>query len=121
MHDHAVVQDVSLCVCLWRCACSSIYACGPVFSTWSVKQLPRPHAHGHHQSHTLALLPCSVGRHKRELAEMCVKAVLAVADLERRDVNLDLIKVCRVAGSVGVINRSQMEGAVAGPGAPRRP
>lgn len=38
--------------------------------------------------------PCSVGRHKRELAEMCVQAVLAVADLERRDVNLDLIKVC---------------------------
>ena len=37
--------------------------------------------------------PRSVGRHKRELAEMCVKAVLAVADLERRDVNLDLIKV----------------------------
>jgi chaperonin GroEL (HSP60 family) len=34
-----------------------------------------------------------VGRHKRELAEMCVKAVLAVADLERKDVNLDLIKV----------------------------
>jgi T-complex protein 1 subunit epsilon len=27
------------------------------------------------------------------MAEMCVKAVLAVADLERRDVNLDLIKV----------------------------
>lgn len=35
----------------------------------------------------------SVGRHKRELAEMCVQAVLAVADLERRDVNLDLVKV----------------------------
>ncbi|KAL4854794.1 T-complex protein 1 subunit epsilon [Chlorella vulgaris] len=34
-----------------------------------------------------------VGRHKRELAEMCVKAVLAVADLERKDVNLDLIKL----------------------------
>jgi T-complex protein 1 subunit epsilon len=26
------------------------------------------------------------------MAEMCVKAVLSVADLERRDVNLDLIK-----------------------------
>ena len=37
--------------------------------------------------------PCSVGRCKREQAEMCVKAVLAVADLERKDVNLDLIKV----------------------------
>jgi hypothetical protein len=28
------------------------------------------------------------------MAEICVKAVLAVADLPRRDVNLDLIKVC---------------------------
>jgi len=28
------------------------------------------------------------------MAEMCVNAVLAIADLERRDVNLDLIKVC---------------------------
>jgi T-complex protein 1 subunit epsilon len=27
------------------------------------------------------------------MAEMCVRAVLAVADLERKDVNLDLIKV----------------------------
>jgi T-complex protein 1 subunit epsilon len=27
------------------------------------------------------------------MAEMCVKAVLAVADLDRKDVNLDLIKV----------------------------
>lgn len=36
---------------------------------------------------------CSVGRHKRELAEMCVSAVMSVGDLERRDVNLDLIKV----------------------------
>jgi T-complex protein 1 subunit epsilon len=34
-----------------------------------------------------------VGRQKRPMAEICVKAVLAVADLERRDVNLDLIKV----------------------------
>eukprot|EP00891_Asterochloris_glomerata_P006610 jgi/Astpho2/6610/e_gw1.00101.34.1_t len=34
-----------------------------------------------------------VGRHKRQMAEICVKAVLAVADLDRRDVNLDLIKV----------------------------
>lgn len=38
-------------------------------------------------------LPCSVGRLKRQMAEICVKAVLAVADLPRRDVNLDLIKV----------------------------
>jgi hypothetical protein len=35
----------------------------------------------------------SVGRLKRQMAEMCVRAVLAVADLERKDVNLDLIKV----------------------------
>ena len=28
------------------------------------------------------------------MAEICVKAVLAVADIGRRDVNLDLIKVC---------------------------
>eukprot|EP00850_Spirogloea_muscicola_P001126 SM000004S14996 [mRNA] locus=s4:611794:614826:- [translate_table: standard] len=34
-----------------------------------------------------------VGRCKRMLAEIAVRAVLAVADLERRDVNLDLIKV----------------------------
>ena len=34
-----------------------------------------------------------VGRLKRPMAEMCVDAVLSVADLERRDVNLDLIKV----------------------------
>ena len=34
-----------------------------------------------------------VGRCKREMAEMCVEAVLSVADLARRDVNLDLIKL----------------------------
>ncbi|KAJ8639599.1 hypothetical protein MRB53_016293 [Persea americana] len=34
-----------------------------------------------------------VNRCKRVLAEIAVKAVLAVADLERKDVNLDLIKV----------------------------
>ena len=34
-----------------------------------------------------------VGRCKREMATMCVDAVLAVADLDRRDVNLDLIKL----------------------------
>jgi hypothetical protein len=34
-----------------------------------------------------------VGRLKRPMAEMCVDAVLSVADLARRDVNLDLIKV----------------------------
>lgn len=39
-----------------------------------------------------------VNRCKRTLAEIAVKAVLAVADLERKDVNLDLIKV---EGKVG--------------------
>lgn len=34
-----------------------------------------------------------VGRCKRRLAEMCVDAVLDVADIPRRDVNLDLIKL----------------------------
>lgn len=34
-----------------------------------------------------------VNRMKRPLAEMCVKAVLSVADMERKDVNLDLIKL----------------------------
>ena len=34
------------------------------------------------------------------MAEICVKAVLAVADLERRDVNLDLIKVEGKVGGV---------------------
>ena len=34
-----------------------------------------------------------VGRLKRPMAQMCVDAVLSVADLARRDVNLDLIKV----------------------------
>eukprot|EP00976_Prorocentrum_cordatum_P114065 1195797-Prorocentrum_minimum.AAC.8 len=32
------------------------------------------------------------------MAEMCVQAVLAVADLERKDVNLDLIKIEVKAG-----------------------
>ena len=34
-----------------------------------------------------------VSKYKRNLAEIAVKAVLSVADLERRDVNFDLIKV----------------------------
>eukprot|EP01006_Ploeotia_vitrea_P055669 TRINITY_DN68022_c5_g5_i2.p1 TRINITY_DN68022_c5_g5~~TRINITY_DN68022_c5_g5_i2.p1 ORF type:complete len:536 (-),score=69.73 TRINITY_DN68022_c5_g5_i2:830-2392(-) len=34
-----------------------------------------------------------VHRNRRQIAEICVKAVLAVADLDRKDVNLDLIKV----------------------------
>ena len=39
-----------------------------------------------------------VNRCKREMAEICVKAVMAVADFERRDVNLDLIKVEGMVG-----------------------
>jgi T-complex protein 1 subunit epsilon len=39
-----------------------------------------------------------VSRHLRQLAEIAVEAVVAVADLERKDVNLDLIKV---EGKVG--------------------
>jgi T-complex protein 1 subunit epsilon len=38
-----------------------------------------------------------VGRLKRPMAQMCVDAVLSVADLARRDVNLDLIKVRAIA------------------------
>lgn len=34
-----------------------------------------------------------VNRFSRELGEICVNAVLSVADLERKDVNLDMIKV----------------------------
>jgi len=40
-----------------------------------------------------AIYACSVGRYKRQMAEICVKAVVAVADLQRKDVNLELIKV----------------------------
>ena len=39
-----------------------------------------------------------VSRDQRRLAEICARAVLAVADLDRKDVNLDLIKV---QGKVG--------------------
>eukprot|EP00818_Percolomonas_sp_WS_P001207 CAMPEP_0117451866 /NCGR_PEP_ID=MMETSP0759-20121206/9254_1 /TAXON_ID=63605 /ORGANISM="Percolomonas cosmopolitus, Strain WS" /LENGTH=536 /DNA_ID=CAMNT_0005244531 /DNA_START=71 /DNA_END=1681 /DNA_ORIENTATION=- len=34
-----------------------------------------------------------VNKHKQQFADICVKAVMSVADLERKDVNLDLIKV----------------------------
>jgi len=34
-----------------------------------------------------------VNRHQRQMAQIAVEAVLAVADLERKDVNLDLIKM----------------------------
>ena len=43
-----------------------------------------------------------VNRSLRHLATICVNAVLAVADLERKDVNLDLIKMeGRVGGELG--------------------
>ena len=38
-----------------------------------------------------------VSKYKRNLAEIAVKAVLSVADLERRDVNFDLIKVINLS------------------------
>ena len=42
-----------------------------------------------------------VNRYQRKLAEICVKAVLNVADLERKDVNFELIKVeGKVGGSL---------------------
>lgn len=50
----------------------------------------KPHAGTYHMR---LLLCCRVGRLKDQMAEICVKAVLSVADLDRRDVNLDLIKV----------------------------
>jgi T-complex protein 1 subunit epsilon len=39
-----------------------------------------------------------VNKHKREMAQIAVDAVLAVADIERKDVNFDLIKVEGKAG-----------------------
>jgi T-complex protein 1 subunit epsilon len=39
-----------------------------------------------------------VSKQKRKLAEIAVKAVLAVADMERKDVNLDLIKLVGKTG-----------------------
>ena len=42
-----------------------------------------------------------INRYQRQMAEVAVDAVLAVADLERKDVNLDLIKmVGKVGGKV---------------------
>lgn len=43
-----------------------------------------------------------VNQYKEKLAQICVDAVLAVADLDRKDVNFDLIKVeGKVGGNVG--------------------
>jgi len=39
-----------------------------------------------------------VHTYKRHIAEICVKAIMSVADLERKDVNLDLIKLEGKAG-----------------------
>ena len=39
-----------------------------------------------------------VSKYKRKLAEIAVKAVISVADLERRDVNFELIKICTKTG-----------------------
>ena len=39
-----------------------------------------------------------VSKDQRRLAEIAVKAVLDVADLERRDVNLELIKIQEKTG-----------------------
>ena len=44
------------------------------------------------------VLWCSVNRYKQILVEITLKVVLVVADLERKDVNMDLIKV---EGKVG--------------------
>ena len=42
-----------------------------------------------------------VSKNKRELAEIAVKAVLSVADMERKDVNFDLIKIVgKTGGSI---------------------
>jgi len=47
-----------------------------------------------------------VNRCKESMAKMCVDAVMAVADLERRDVNLDLIKLEGKVG--GVLEDTQL-------------
>lgn len=43
-----------------------------------------------------------VNQYKEKLAQVCVEAVLCVADLEHKDVNFDHIKVeGKVGGNVG--------------------
>lgn len=39
-----------------------------------------------------------VNKHKAELARIAVDAILAVADLERKDVNFELIKISGKTG-----------------------
>lgn len=45
-----------------------------------------------------ALCSKVVREHKQKIAEIAVDAVLAVADIERRDVNFDLIKIVTKTG-----------------------
>lgn len=47
-----------------------------------------------------------VSKDKKRLAEIAVKAVLSVADLERKDVNLELIKIQEKTG--GSIEDTQL-------------
>lgn len=47
---------------------------------------------------TIALGSKVVSKNKRKLAEIAVEAVLSVADMERKDVNLDLIKIVGKCG-----------------------
>lgn len=100
MHDHAVLQDVRafpFCVFdLWAAlvpAPASLGA-GLLLAAGARRSAPCRVAALTRPCPRRPAPPCrSVGRHKRPLAEMCVQAVLGVADLERKDVNLDLIKV----------------------------
>jgi len=67
-----------------------------------VKELAEDMSFGNRESLIEAAMTalCSkiVREHKRNIAEVTVDAVLAVADLERRDVNFDLIKIVAKTG-----------------------
>lgn len=52
-----------------------------------------------------------VSKHKKKLAQIAVDAVMAVADLERKDVNFDLIKIVGKAG-LSVENTELVKGIV---------
>lgn len=39
------------------------------------------------------IFPCSINRCQRKMAEIAVEAILCVADMERKDVDFELIKV----------------------------
>lgn len=47
----------------------------------------------------ILFLTCSVNREHKKMADIAVNAVLAVADFDRRDVNLELVKVESKASS----------------------